>query len=508
MKRKSGFSDIKGKEYATVFLLGLFYVFVLLVFTGALTSGYHFLDDHEIILMDNYFKNGTYDWKIFFHKGLFEYFKSGIRFRPIYDTVRLLRVFLLETNFTAWSIWVGLEVVCSIVAAWAVSRKLGANNVFAILTGILIVTGQQSEIWWRLGPQEPTGLLLFLLCLMGVLEYERTPGSAKGITAVVFAFLMAASKEAFTICLPAVGLFAMGCDFKFSGYENLGKGILASLKKNWGIFLCLFVNFLVNMYVIIFKVGLLSIGYAGVDMSEGIEGYLQMFANMLRGNTLRRYICIQVLVIVILTALGYLKRTEGRRGSKNSLLLVLSFLFIMAIESFLYAKSGMYGRYLVPFTVGFCLLNITYLPGLFNSKKASVAYGIVLFLTVMRSYTSVWSSAEEFTRQGQMIGEGFETIKDGLQREDIIVTCLDRGGELDYSFAHYAKIVLNMENVYCLDQEDNFLSLYRENPAELKQLEDAGCVVVANGTDLQELGLNEDNYSWMASLYYGDIWKK
>ena len=140
--------SLKGKKYEAFLVVfgALLYVFILLICTGTLTSGYHLADDHEILLNTERFREGIYTWKTFFHEGLFDYFAEGIRFRPFYSTLRLLRSYLFGTNYIAWSVLVGLEVAGCIILAYYVARNLKANIFFAALAAVFIVTGEQGEI--------------------------------------------------------------------------------------------------------------------------------------------------------------------------------------------------------------------------------------------------------------------------------------------------------------------------------------------------------------------------
>ena len=85
------------------------------------------------------------------------------------------------------------------------------------LTAALIITGEQGEIWWRLGPQEPTGLLFFLISMWLIQCYEQKNGFGRGFLAIFFAFLAAGTKESFTLMLPILILFALGYDFLING---------------------------------------------------------------------------------------------------------------------------------------------------------------------------------------------------------------------------------------------------------------------------------------------------
>ena len=83
-----------------------------------------------------------------------------------------------------------------------IMRNMKVNSVLSALTAALIVTGDQGEIWWRLGPQEPTGLLLFLLCMLFIQRYEKIPKLRTAVCIIILGFLTAASKESFTLLHP------------------------------------------------------------------------------------------------------------------------------------------------------------------------------------------------------------------------------------------------------------------------------------------------------------------
>lgn len=117
----------KRKELFLVILISGLYVYGLLAITGTLTSGYHLLDDHEILINTAYFRDGTYTWKTIFSQGIFNYFQEGIRFRPLYTTLRLLRSWVFGTNYTAWSLLVGGEVVGCLISAYYVARNMGGG---------------------------------------------------------------------------------------------------------------------------------------------------------------------------------------------------------------------------------------------------------------------------------------------------------------------------------------------------------------------------------------------
>lgn len=499
---------IKKYEPILVVAVALLYVFLLLCFTGTITSGYHLADDHEILLFHERFVEGRYTWKTIFQKGLLSYFDSGIRFRPMYNTLRILQTFLFGTNYTAWFILVGMEIVFCIYFGYFIARNLDVGIVCSGLTAVLIVTGEQGEIWWRLGPQEPAGLLFFLISMWLIQCYERKNSWVSGSLAIIFAFLSAASKESFTLLLPVLALFAVGYDFLVSDYSYFRKGIWYSLNKNKLIIAVLCLNFCINMYVIICKVGLLSIEYVGIDVRQGPLGYIRMLIKILTQENIRIYI-FWTLLSIFLVLLGRQWRRKDLLVSslERRWLLLLAFLGIMVAELILYAKSGMYGRYFIPFTVGICLLNaILFSAGVKNRVYRYIwicsALVIVIYL-----YRSVWMHGILFAQQGDKLESGFQMIEEEFTAEQRIVTCMDMGGEFDYSFTQYAKIQMGMKNVYTWNEEKGFFSLYLENEKEIGSVTEADCLILPEDRGLQDFGLTEEEFFFLGNNGYGDIYE-
>lgn len=502
-------TDEKRKEFFVMSAGALFYVFVLLLCTRTLTSGYHLLDDHEIIRSAARFQSGAYTWKTIFQKGLLTYFDSGIRFRPLYLTLRMLRVYVLGTNYVAWSILVGAEIVLCILSAYYIMRNMKVNGVLSALTAALIVTGDQGEIWWRLGPQEPTGLLLFLLCMLFIQRYEKIPKLRTAVCIIILGFLTAASKESFTLLLPVLVIFGIGYDLWLNEDGLFWKKVGASIYKNKLIILLFAVNFCINMYVIIFKIGVLSVEYAGIDVSQGVAGYINMIGRMLSESNMRVYIllCAGALVLGLISLVQ-----KGQKGIKNFLrkngILLLSFLGISAAELILYARSGMFGRYFVPYTAGVCFFSTVLISEKVEKRIYKQIYAVIALALTAVSYYTVWNGGIVFTQQGKALEEGFKVIEDTFQLEDMVVTCMDGGGELDYSFTQYLKIELGMKNVYTWNEENGFSALYLENEKEIEGLSDADCLILPGDKGLKDFGLSDEEFLFMENNIYGDIYQR
>lgn len=503
--------SLKGKKYEAFLVVfgALLYVFILLICTGTLTSGYHLADDHEILLLSDRFHKGIYTWKTFFHDGLFSYFEEGIRFRPLYSTLRLLRSYLLGTNYTAWSVLVGMEIVGCIILAYYIARNLGANILSSALAAVFIVTGEQGEIWWRLGPQEPTGLLMCLSCMLLIQKFQEEPKIWKDILIIIFAFLMAASKESFTILLPAMILFAVGYDIWLYHSCCFGRDLKNAVRKNRWIIGILTVLLCINLYVIVFRIGILSIEYAGIDTTLGIPGYIEKIKKILFGDNMKPYLLLQIITFLgLIIILLKKKKDEILESVKKSGILIVSLVAIGAVELVLYTKSGMWGRYFVPFTLGVSFLNIAFLSTGFKNKWFKSFFYSVALCMIIYLYYGVWNSGTAFAEQGRNLAEGFSKIEMSIEPDQLIVSCMDMGGELDYSFAHYAKIQMGMKNVYSWNEGSGFFSLYQENEKSISNMLEADCLIIPENKSIGDFVENIDSYVLLFDIGYGKIYEK
>lgn len=501
----------KANEVIVAGVVSFIYVFSVLLFTGTLFSGYHLIDDHEILRYATAFHDGSYTWKTILTTGIFDYFSEGIRFRPLYTTLRLIRSWLFGTNYIAWYITVGMEVVFCLVLAYCIVRKMRGGVLQACLVSMLIVTGEQSEIWWRLGPQEPTGLFLCLLCMLTIQLYEEKPRLSRGLGVVVSSFFMAASKESFTILLPSMGLFCIACDFLGSHYNSLWEGIKKTFIKNVWIFLGMFMIFCINIYVIVYRVGLLSIGYAGIDREAGVPGYIAMIRGMLKWDSLKVYegiLGVSVILLLISLIGGWRKKQQIEKifsvKKMGKLLMGLTMLSIIAGQMVLYAKSGMSVRYLIPASVGFSFL-VFYI--MFSEMTNKYCRGVLMavgYLSLVFLYLTAWQDGKDFSVQGRQLHDCFATVEKELEKDDSIIICIDE--ETENSFALYADINLGMKYVYSWE-EKGFYSLSGVD-RELGSFEEAECIILSNDLQLNDYGIEENDYDCTGSMGYGLMYLK
>lgn len=477
------------KELLVVLLISILYVFGTLIMSGTLFSGYHLQDDHEIIrwglsyrisessLADTLFAG--FPW-------------IGQRFRPLYLLVRRLRIFLFGDNFLAWSITIGCEIVVCIIVAYYVAKLWKCNMIISMMFALLIITGDQSAIWWRLGPQEPMGLLLLMISILLILRYQINKGIGWLIAYGVTALLCSWSKESFTLILPMIPLIGISYDVVFLTKEkSVFRAILQSIKKNlWAVVLCACI-FLWNMYLIIFKVGLLSTGYAGIDVTYSIKDYICAIIRM--ATFLKEYFVGILVVLIIYFFFFALNNREKSRSivNKNFLLRLLPVIIIalgaIGLQLILHAKGGMWERYLVPMTTPWSILCVIVVYLIIReNKKLVFAQAIVLSILLCYFWgAKVFPAGRVFAVLGNEIEECFDTISNCADEDEIIISAFDE--ELNCAVETYLGMKLQYQFVYAYMDTTGVTRHYNTKEDEVfpSDIYDTDYIVCSNDREVE-----------------------
>lgn len=461
----------KKQELIGILLFSIIYIFGTLILTGTLFSGYHLVDDHEIVRRGYYFEkdNWALSAKIL---GGFPWI--NLRFRPLYDFLRRVRIVVLGDNFLAWYILVGMEIVLSMAVAYFIARLFKCSNMMAALFAMLIVTGEQSAIWWRLGPQEPTGLLLFLLGILFVQFFEMTCEKRWMAAAVLAAVLSSWAKESFTLSVAAIPMLAVAYDMMLQRKPAFWH----SVKKNLFVILTVGIIICLDLYVIVSQVTVLSIGYAGIDTEFGITGYIINMAELL-GKNLFPYVILLAVGAAFLIA----KAITGEKGKEKKCLNIpvlfvsIAALYIMGTQMFLYAKSGISERYLVPFTVGAGILGVITANFFLREKKKFIrTYGSVIALFVLYLWISkVYPAGRDFAAMGKDVEDCFDTIVSCAQKEDVIVSALD--SERNLSVETWLELEEGFLYVFSYSREEGIVQRISENDYLISDIMEADYII-------------------------------
>lgn len=397
-------------------------IFSFLYSSGTLFSGYHFIDDHCVISMKEALeKNSFLKTAYLFVKGDF-----NIRFRPFFYLYYVSLTKLFGLNFLAWSIFVGVLAVIIFVFFYQGARKLGYFWWEALFLIGLTFVGTQSAVWWKLGVNEPIGLLFLGLSFFFLASCLNS--SEKKYFLNNFGFLVALAgaslcKENFIFVIPAFVFYKI---FKEKAFFKIGWREI--LKKNQASF-WLLVLMLAELVIIKFFVGTNKIGYAGTTASwnEFVMGVKNIFflphSLGLWMDFLKK---IGWLYLIFLMADFWEKRDK-----KRLLLFFKEFFFyfsfsvlIVLSNVFVYAKSGMAERYLLPTTFGLAFLAVNFWKSVEN-KGIKIVMGLAILSFLGTQFNFAKANAQIFAIEGKNANYLFDKIRKTTHRSDDILLVVD-----------------------------------------------------------------------------------
>jgi hypothetical protein len=430
-----------------------------LIYSGTLTSGYHLIDDHEMLRISDDLSTSnplsvSVDWV-----------KTDLlaRFRPMYYIHRVFSIWLLGTNFTAQSV---LLLGMAILSSWLLylfARKIGFGKITSFLFVWLTLLGAQATIWWRLGPQESTGILWFALGLLFMAKAVYDGPSRRMIYNIVAigSFLLASlTKESFVVLLPVVMLWWLILYCRKNDV-NLIQAIRAHLIQ----IITLTIVCLAELAVIFLKVGTTGIGYAGTDsQSFSIHKLLATFNDLITAsNPFLTVFLVDAFILALVLSIIF---SKGRviEKMKAHLPVVKETVIVLTLVSLyvtsqvvLYAKSGIYERYLIPATLALAFLVIfliVKIQQLISHRVLKVVVTLILVVATIVSlryqYALARNEAKPFTSDGVMINRAFDKLAYGTQVDDAIVIIADPALDFEASISTniFLEIQAKKTNIY------------------------------------------------------------
>lgn len=440
---------ISDKGIAVLFFVG---IFSFLYFTGTLNSGYHFIDDHTMIAIKNDLD------KEHFLETAFRYTKDdfNIRFRPLFYPFYISEVQVFGVNFFALSLFMGVLAFSCIMLFYFGMRKLGYSFLMSTIFVLLMFLGSQSAIWWRLGTNEPIGILFLGLSFFFMSKcLEKDRYKSNNILSVVFLVLASLCKESFIVIIPAFALFKIWNEKRFFNIT-----IKESLKKN-KLFILPFVGMFIELFVIKFVVGTNQIGYAGVtsSTSEFIAGIKNiLFSHSSLFNWIKLFgLLILFFLLSFLFMVGG-KRREFVKSIKTLSIDLLFALMIIVPGVIMHAKSGMVERYLLPTTFGLAFLIVVVMQ---NTKQKILRYVaiVIVSLFLFLSFGTAKTSAIIFTSGGKETNALLSKIKKNSNSNSKILLVVDPVYQYEVSWSMKTYLAYHdLNNLYVEPIADEFKS--------------------------------------------------
>jgi hypothetical protein len=429
---------------------------------GTVTSGYHLIDDHMVLLISRELSRDN-AFQVAANSVTHELYDVG-RFRPVYCVQRVFSIQILGANFVSLSL---LSLTMAVLTSWFLylfARQLRFGRVGAFLFVLLIFMGEQAAIWWRLGNAEPIGMfwLSIGLYFMARTIFEAGKlGPAYNVLSVLALVIATLSKESFVVLLPAVVLWQL---ILYRQHNQLNW--IKTTKANLGKIALLATVCLVELAIIFLKVGTNRIGYAGVDSNSLTLHKVASTAKQLflASNPLLMGMIGGVFVVVLTSKIVYDHVLTPKQPFK-SLRSLLEELFYVGVlvgayitpQAVLYAKSGIDERYLIPGVMGFAFLTIYLLAKteqLITLKALRFGIAailvIVTLLTLAADFRVARSVAKAFAAEGASLKRALDTLASNTKSNDPIMIVADPAldFEASHSIQRYLTIQASKTNIY------------------------------------------------------------
>ena len=329
------------KQYVTAFLIISVTSMAMIICSGALFSGYHFMDHSWFITMAQELTNLSVTDVLRNEINI----DLSARFRPLWTVGNCLRVWVCGENLVLMILWQIFANILAAFAAYLLGRNLKWQHSDSLIFAGLILLGTQSAVFYQIGSAETCGLLFYLMSWYFILKYLNTTTPRKPLfygCFVLASICAALSKESFIMALPATYVF-----YFWQSQTRSATNFVKTLKQTWKTLLLLAIFTFVFLSMMLLLVGS-DFGYAGVEKSFAIAPYAKT-AMWLWG--------VSGSVPLAILAIIYLLKTRKFEIQKW-ICPTLLFFVITLLQIVVYAKSGIIDRYLIPGIVGCAVIGV------------------------------------------------------------------------------------------------------------------------------------------------------
>jgi hypothetical protein len=387
----------------------IIFVFLFLLISGTINSGYHFVDDHEVIKIKNDLK--TSSLISVSEKWVNEDLKSNGRFRPFYYIHRVIETKFFGSDFFLWSLYTGILWCMALIFFYSGMRKQKFAWEESIIFLIIVFIGPQCSVWWRLGPGESLGMVLLALSFYFMSKsIDKKNYHINNFLFIFFLVLSSLTKESFLIIIPAM-VFLKIWNEKILIWTSLKE----SFYKNTILVIPLMI-FAIELYIVRYHVG---ITYAGLE-----TGFSNIMVSIISTSLhfLKTYLNLIIVASVMLIICGYIKKIPV----KIKLLPLIFFLLVLIPNIILYSKSALVERYLLPSSLGLGVLVAYVIKGIEKDpvwfKKIVSLFVIISFLPYM---VSSFNDALKFSKEGDFTKKILSAISDNYSTGSQVLVIVD-----------------------------------------------------------------------------------
>lgn len=447
-------------------------VFGVVLGMGTLTSGFHLVDDWEFAKY--------VDWMTLEGRSVADCLREAVgydltmRFRPLYYINRVLMAAVFGVNLTAMSVIKAAEIVAAFVLLYYCARRMRCNMVYAALFSLTVLTGYQSAVWWKLGPQESYDIMMFALGFWLMLKWLRTGRRWYATASVGAFFLMSIYKEPFILLLPFVGLYVLYEEM--TGKKVTLSALWAAIRRRLPFLMALGLMFAAEMFLIVFVIGTNNYSYVGLDESVTLEQYAQAWA-LAAHTDLKWYVRFGWLFILL-----FLTYWEHVKKLGWEMLLAFSIILPQCVS---YSKTAMTERYLLPAVLGFAfffvIVGCNFRP---LSGKRRIVYVLCLFLMLAVHGRVVLREAAYFTYRGESIRTMMESTLALVKGTDKkVLSCFAPNLEGNRTMYYWFRLQGYDEVFYWEEEEKKINRSFGPREDEQAAFEEIDVIVMYNRED-------------------------
>lgn len=310
---------------------------------GTMFSGWHYVDDHEILEWTNPLRSGKrtllQEATILFPRDY------DVRFRPLYYPIRLLTFLVVGDNLVIYEALKAIEAILGMVLLYYVGKTCGGSVSASLLFSLLSMTGYQSAIWWKLGPQEPQGVIYFAAGMLLLNLYLKTGKRFLSVLSWISLLIMCNWKESFIVLMPFVILYVVYRSMPEEG--TLLNRVLSGVRAHIVYLVASAVMLVVIIGIIVFVVGTNNSSGAGIGVSPRtiLSSYQWAFT-----HDLKYYYAVTLVLSAILLTYWDTLKSMWRE--------ILLFAAFIGPNLLIYGKEAMAERYLIPSSIGWGLFYV------------------------------------------------------------------------------------------------------------------------------------------------------
>lgn len=476
-------------EFCLVMILFTALVLGVTIGLGTMFSGWHFVDDHEILEWTNPLRSGK--------RTLLEeaaiLFPSdyAARFRPLYYPVRLLTFLVVGDNLVVYEALKAFEAILGMVLLYYVGKTCGGSVGASLLFSLLSMTGYQSAIWWKLGPQEPQGVIYFAAGMLLLNLYLKTGKRFLSVLSWISLLIMCNWKESFIVLMPFVILYVVYRSMPEKGM--LLARVLSGVRAHIVYLAASAVMLVVIIGIIVFVVGTNNSSGAGIGVSPRtiLSSYQWAFT-----HDLKYYYAVTLVVTAILLTYW----TE----LKSMWMEIVLFAVFLLPNLLIYGKEAMAERYIIPSAIGYALFYVVavYRKGFLSGKRKWV-YEAALLVLFALGLRSTIIEADYYRYRGESVTASLEYASYAAENGSNVLSCLSYSNpEAQWTIDAWMEYKGHLESLYYWEEGD--LAIYDAasyaGPEDVDSLETHTQVDLENVDVVIAYNTDDRHYTGMCEL--------